>query len=70
MTSLQVRGQIDAMSEEDRFLAAAYLHHLASEKDEAHRQKIDLRMKRMDEGSKVTLNQLERIHTAMESEGW
>jgi hypothetical protein len=29
MTTMQVKEQIDAMSDEDRFLAAAYLEHLA-----------------------------------------
>jgi hypothetical protein len=33
MTTMQVKQQIDAMSDEDRFLAAAYLEHLSNERE-------------------------------------
>lgn len=69
MTTLQVKQQIDAMSDEDRFLAAAYLEHLSNEKDAAHRLTLGERMQRMDAGKKVSLEQLERLHLALEREG-
>jgi hypothetical protein len=33
MTTMQVKQQIDAMSDEDHFLAAAYLEHLSNERE-------------------------------------
>lgn len=69
MTTLEVKEQIDAMSDEDRFFAAAYLDHLASEKDDVHRRVLTERMDRMDAGKKVSLEQLERLHLALENEG-
>ncbi len=69
MTTLQVKNQIDAMSDEDRFFATAYLEHLANEKDAAHRAELTERMNRMDRGQKMSLEQLERLHMALENEG-
>ena len=69
MTTMQVKQQIDAMSEEERFLAAAYLEHLSNEKDAAYRLNLGERMQRIDSGAKVTLEQLERLHHALENEG-
>jgi len=62
MTTLQVKQQIDAMSDDDRFFAAAYLEHLASEKDRSYQAGLTERMNRMDAGQKVSLEQLERLH--------
>ncbi len=69
MTTMQVKQQIDAMSDEDRFLAAAYLEHLSNAKDAAYRLNLSERMQRMDSGQKVSLEQLERLHHALEREG-
>lgn len=72
MTATQVKQQIDAMSDEDRFLAAAYLEHLSNEKDAAYRMNLAermQRMQRMDAGQKASLDQLERLHNALEREG-
>ncbi|MBN8421493.1 MAG: hypothetical protein J0L73_21440 [Verrucomicrobia bacterium] len=69
MTVTQVKQQIDAMSDEDRFLAAAYLEHLSNEKDGGYRMNLAERMQRMDAGKKVSLEQLERLHLALEREG-
>jgi hypothetical protein len=69
MTTIQVKEQIDAMSDDDRFLAAAYLEHLTNEKDSTYRAELSMRMKRMDEGKKASLEQLERLHHTLEREG-
>lgn len=69
MTTMQVKQQIDAMSDDDRFLAAAYLEHLSNEKDAAYRLNLSERMQRMDSGKKVSLEQLDRLHQALEHEG-
>ena len=57
------------MTDEERFFAAAYLHHRAQERDAAYNTMLSERMKRMDEGRKITLDQAQRIHQALEAEG-
>lgn len=57
------------MTEEERFFAVAYLHHLAHERDPAYQALLTERMRRMDAGQKVTLEQALRIHQALEVEG-
>lgn len=37
MTTPHIREQIDAMSDEDRFFASAYLQHLSNEADPQHK---------------------------------
>ena len=69
MTTQQVKQQIDAMTDDDRFFAAAYLDHLASAKDRPYQAELTERMNRMDAGKKVSLEQLERLHHALEAEG-
>ena len=69
MTTLEVKQQIDAMSDEERFLAAAYLEHRSNEKDPAHLRTLADRMDRMDAGQKVSIDQLDRLHRALENEG-
>jgi hypothetical protein len=68
MTTMQVKAQINVMSDEDRFFAAAYLEHLSNEKDAAYRLNLSERMMRMDSGKKVPLEQLDRLHQTLESE--
>ncbi len=57
------------MTDEERFFAAAYLQHRAQERDPVYQAILQERMKRMDAGHKVTLEQVERIHQALEAEG-
>jgi hypothetical protein len=64
-----IKSSIDRMTVEERFFAAAYLRHLAQERDPAYRNLLNERMKRMDESKKVTLEQAQRIHQALDSEG-
>jgi hypothetical protein len=65
----EIKASIDRMSEEERFFAAAYLQHRAQENDPAYQTLLSERMKRMEAGQKVTLEQAQRIHEALESEG-
>jgi hypothetical protein len=55
MTPTEIKQLIDAMSDEDRFLAAAYLERLANTKDEVHRMTLAKRMLRMDAGRKAPI---------------
>ena len=57
------------MSDEERFFAAAYLQHRAQANDPVYQALLSERMKRMDAGQKVTLEQAQRIHEALEAEG-
>ena len=69
MTTSQVRQQIDAMSDEDRFIASAYLMHLANEHDAERPVVLEKRMNRMEAGQKFTLEQLADVHQRLESQG-
>ena len=60
MTTTHIRELIDAMSDEDRFFASAYLQHKAT---------LAARMSRMDEGHKFTLDQLMDVHQQLERQG-
>jgi hypothetical protein len=57
------------MTEDERFFAVAYLQHLAQERDPSYQALLSERMRRMDAGHKVTLEQAQRIHQALEAEG-
>ena len=57
------------MTDEERFFAAAYLHHRAQVDDPAYQTLLSERMQRMDAGQKISLDQAQRIHDALESEG-
>ena len=69
MTTAEIKASIDRMTEEERFFAAAYLQHLAQQHDVAYRAMLSARMERMDAGKKVSLDQAQRIHDTLESEG-
>lgn len=69
MTPTEIKKSIDQMTDEERFFAAAYLQHLSQERDPSYQAMLTERMKRMDEGKKVSLDQLLRIHEALEAEG-
>ena len=69
MSIAEIKASIDRMTDEERFFAAAYLQHRAQENDPAYQALLSERMKRMDAGRKVTLEQAQRIHEALEAEG-
>ena len=69
MSIAEIKASIDRMTDEERFFAAAYLHHRAQANDPAYQTMLSERMKRMDDGQKVTFEQAQRIHEALEAEG-
>jgi hypothetical protein len=69
MSTSDIKANIDQMTEDERFFAAAYLQHIAQANDPAYQTTLAERMKRMDAGRKVTLEQAHRIHDMLESEG-
>jgi hypothetical protein len=69
VSTSDIKASIDEMTEDERFFAAAYLQHLAQENDAAYKTTLAERLKRMEAGHKVTLEQVHRIHDVLESEG-
>ena len=69
MSITEIKASIDRMTDEERFFAAACLQHRAQATDPGHPAVLSERMKRMDEGQKVTLEQARRIHEALAGEG-
>ena len=69
MTTAEIKASIDKLTDEERFFAAAYLQHRAQESDPAYPTMLSERMNRMDAGKKVTLEQVQRVHNTLESEG-
>ena len=69
MTTTHIRELIDAMSDEERFFASAYLQHLSHEADSERKATLATRMTRMDEGHKFSLDQLVDEHLQLERQG-
>lgn len=69
MSTAEIKASIDNMTDEERFFAAAYLQHRSQERDPAYQSLLTARMNRMDKGEKVTLDQAQRVHKALENEG-
>lgn len=69
VSTSDIKAKIDQMTEDERFFAAAYLHHLAQEKDPAYQMMLAERAKRMDAGHGVTFEQVQRIYEVLEAEG-
>ncbi len=57
------------MTEDEQFYVAAFLQHLVDERDAAHAAAMTAANKRMDEGQKVTFEELLERHEALERQG-
>ena len=53
----------------ERAFVRAYLRHLVRQEDGAHKKMLGERLRRMDSGRKVSLEQARRLHQALEAEG-
>ena len=69
MTTLKIKQSINRMSETDRIFAAAYLKHLLRVNDPVHRAKLTARMRKMEAGKKISLDQVWRLHKELETAG-
>jgi hypothetical protein len=69
MSLAEIKQTIGAMSEEERFLAAAVLRVLARENDPDYRRSMTERCNLMADGQTATLEQALKMHVALESEG-
>lgn len=70
MSTSQLKQTLDELSQEDRFFAAAYLHHLAQSSNAAWRQEMEGTQDAMDEGRKFSLKQVEEMHEALAERGF
>lgn len=68
MTVAKLKQTVDAMKPAERAFVAAYLQHLSRVDDPQHKARLGQRMRRMDSGRKVSLEQAKRLHQALEAE--
>jgi hypothetical protein len=69
MSLAEAKRIVDEMSLEERLFLAAYLHHRLRADDPANRADLEERMRQVDAGNKVTLEQAWRLHSTLENEG-
>ena len=68
MSLAEIKSSIDQMTDEERFYAAAYLQHLAQERDPAYQATLADRVDRMAGGVTVTLEQASQAHAERENQ--
>ena len=69
MSTTQLKQTLDDLSPEDRFFAAAYLHHLAQSSDSAWMREMEQTHDAMTAGRKVSLKQVHEMHEALAERG-
>jgi len=69
MSTSEIKRTIEAMNDEERFFAAAYLGVLIHGSDPAYRRRLGERLDRISQGNKITLKQAVNTHDALEKEG-
>lgn len=69
MSNTQLKRTLDGLSQEDRFFAAAYLHHLAQSSDPAWMWEMEQTQDTMTAGRKFSLNQVQEMHEALAGRG-
>ncbi len=69
MSHQELKATVDSLSQEDRIWLAAYLMHLERRDSEANKADLSARNRRIDEGKFVTLEQVKKLHAALEAEG-
>lgn len=68
MSVLEIKRELETASAEDRLFLLAYLKHLARRDDLAYRRHLAARAQEM-ETNQVSLDQIKRVHQALEAEG-
>lgn len=69
MSVAEIKATIDAMTDEERFLAAAYLQHQANERDAVYGGVPNARMEDMDQGKKLVWEDALHMHEMTEQKG-
>lgn len=67
MTMPELKNEIAALSEDERYEVQAFLLHLARVNDPEHRRRLAEEIDRMDQGDKVSLDQFIRDNLAPEN---
>lgn len=69
MSATELKSRIESWNSEERSFAAAYLKHLERKDTLANQLELESGMKEFDEGKSFTLDQVERLHDALKTEG-
>lgn len=69
MSVAQVTQTIAHMTEDEQFYVAAFIQHLVDERDPNHAAAMAAANQRMDEGKKVSLEELVERHEALQRQG-
>jgi hypothetical protein len=69
MGLIEVKRLVDQMSQEERLFLSAYLHHRLRAEDPANRADLEERMRQVEAGNKLTLEQAWHLHEKLEAEG-
>ncbi|HMO64944.1 MAG TPA: hypothetical protein PKE47_06935 [Verrucomicrobiota bacterium] len=69
MSAAEITAQVDRMTEDERFVARAYIQHLENCKDPAYLAGLSAAAARLEAGEGVPLERLERLHRMLEAEG-
>ena len=69
MDSGRLKRLVDEISQGERLFLAAYLHHRLRAEDPVRRADLEERMRQMEAGNKVTLEEAWRLYRALEAEG-
>ena len=69
MSLTELEREVAELSIEDRLKLSIFLANLEAEKESEFRQEVDARMKRMDSGQKVSMEEFEENHRKLRAEG-
>ncbi|MDH4478000.1 MAG: hypothetical protein QE274_16115 [Verrucomicrobiaceae bacterium] len=69
MSVAQVTQEIARMTEDEQFYVAAFIQHLVDVRDPNHSAAIAAANQRMDNGQKVSFEELIERHEALERQG-
>jgi hypothetical protein len=69
MSMGEIREQIAGLTLEERLDLAALIAHLNRADDAEYQSTLDQRAAEMDAGKKTTLDELERLHRTLSSDG-
>ncbi len=69
MSTAEIRDTLDRLTADERFFAAAYLHHLTQSSDAAWRQQMESTQLDMDSGRKFSLDRVRVLHESLSAQG-
>ena len=69
MSVAEMMRGADELTPEDRLVLAAYLKHLGRKDDPAYQAELTRLNEEIAQGQKFTLDQVERMHHSLKSEG-